>query len=209
MHKGTILVSSFIFVIALLVSSTLFAESSVSKFENQILAFWISYDGGNTWTEVFSGESNTIDIASGDVGPQIGTYASGKQIPTGTITHFKVRCSNSVTIKGWVLDGGIYYYTDSSVPYSQTNTASTQAEAEANCTEITLSPPPDEPDFPLYFEDTNEISGGGIVVNEGNTIDVSISFDLSQMLTTETINVQGTDYKMIVPADPNPTISQI
>lgn len=212
MHKKLFLISSFIFAVTILISPCLFAayedeNVGLYKFDSKIMATWISYDNGSTWTEIFSysaADAPTIDIAAGEAGPQMGTFMSGATIPVGTITHVKARIPFAVVIKGWVKSStnNHYYVTDNTIPTIQTRDFGTSKPSESDCTEITLSPPEGYGD---YQDQPTEISGG-MVATEDGTINISIRFPLG---TAITVSEHGGEY-VIHPSDGfQPTISQI
>lgn len=217
MRKRVYILSSMFVVIGLLVNTSLFAayedsNNGIYKFESTMVAFSVSYDNGNTWYTVFDYTSQyeanpndssipKVDVAaSDDPGAQLGTFVSGKTIPAGTITHFKPKFPNGTDIfKGWkkrTSDNKIFYSTASGF----SEWISPMQITESDCADYTL---PAGPDFGNYMEDSVAVSGGGIVVTEGATINISIQFDLSTAFEVQ-------DDGEISPSDSFiPTITQI
>jgi len=225
MHKKLFIIISLIFSFTFLGVSSLTAEitphyedddTGLFTFDAKLFGFWISYDGGSSWYEIFnytddSDNAPTVDVAAGEVGSQMGSFTSRVSIPEGTITHVKFRPSTTTVIKGWKKENDTYYVTDSNIPIALTSEFGRTEPEESDCDEITLSPPPDS-DEGDYFDVTQEVSRGGIVVTAEEEINVSVLFDLSVMIELETFDIEGRNRKVIIPGDAEgstPTVTQI
>lgn len=224
MHRKIALLSSFVFIVVLLFAVTSFAEYEdsnigVYKSANKIFRCWILYEGGDPtstddWVAVGTDYSNdpasapVIDIAAGSVSDQMGTFFSGLSIAPGTITHMKVKMSNAITIDGWSLYEGTYYYSDPSVANTQTNATSDIDVAKTNHQEVTFDP--EDVGMDAVSTDYKEIPGG-ITVPDGGEVNVTIKFDLTQALGVFTVETEQGSVTALVPSgsDDDPVIEQI
>lgn len=208
MHKKIISITSLTLVIIFLFSSNICAFIStgtvgIMKFETVLVGLFVSYDNGSTYRTVFDGTSTAVDIAApNSASNSIGTFMSGISLPVGTITHMKVRVRTTLVTKGWVLSGGTYYYTENTQADLTGETGDPNVVA-ANWDEVTITPPSGS-GIGEYYEDTAAVSGGGIVVTEGGTVNISIVFPPALLTVVSTPG--GT---VLIPADISPTITQI
>lgn len=90
-------ISHFLLCVMLTMPSLAFAgAASVYKITITKMELW----NGSSWVEVFSGSSDTIDIASVGSGGFAGNFLSGITIPDGTYTQVRTTVSTSIAISG-------------------------------------------------------------------------------------------------------------
>lgn len=209
MHKRLFVTASVIFIIILtsnLYASYVTSAIGVYKFASKVIKCEISYDNRSTWRTLWDNTSNeaaapTVDIGAGSVSAQMGTFMSGISVPIGTVTDMRVTVTTSLTIRGWVKSGATYYYTDNTVPTLQTNSQA-GVPTDGQCTEITVGPPAGS-GIPSTMTDTVTITGGGLVITNGGTHNISIIFPMNSLLGIQMVEGFG----MIMPAEVTPTVS--
>jgi len=127
---------------------------------------------GSSWVSVFSGTSNTIDIASVSSGGFAGTFLSGISVPDGTYTQVRTTVSKTFSIKG--NDGVTPRYTTAAVDANGC-VSSLVAGDEAECTvTITGAAPTDTTAFSTPITVTN-----GVFSHK-----IRVSFDVSAGIET-------------------------
>ena len=146
---------------------------------------------GTAWVTVFSGTSNTIDIASVSSGAFAGNFLSGIQVPDGTYTRARTTVSRTFSIKG--NDGVTPRYTIAATDANGCQTSVIAAD-EAECT-ITI--PTAEP------EDTTTFSTPISVADGIYSHKIRVSFNTSTAIGTAN-GANG-----IFPAAPTVTVEGI
>ena len=158
----------------------------------------ISQDGSNWVTE---GEgSRTFNIALGNVGSQIGNYASNASIPPGTYLYIRNTLSRTMTIKGYGTYSGTTYYTSMQNGTVGTNPAFWKATTDSNKYEaVSFQVPADAQGGP---GETLVISGDDmistrqfptpVVIGAGHTVSIEVSFNTRSMIGFESTG--GGDY---------------
>lgn len=175
----------------------------------------ISQDG-TTWVTLGESEQS-FNIASKSAGASIGSYISNFSIPVGTYNYLKVTLSRTITIKGRSGNqGGNYYYT---------TTSAGQANGFYKAGSVAASswPPNDYEDVSFQVPDnaqggagetlaisgddmivTKDLSSTPIVIAEGQTKSMIISFNTKEMIGFEAV---GSDY-IFYPMAPQQSYSE-
>lgn len=160
----------------------------------------ISTDG-TSWVTL--GDTQTsFNIASGDAGATIGTFISNASIPVGTYTRLRATQSRRITIKGRSgAQGGNYYYTTTA-----NGIHSGSGMYLAGAVAVASWPPADyegvdfqvpadatgQPGETLVISGddmimTKDLSGDPIVISEGATLPMSLSFDTQNMIGFQSV----------------------
>lgn len=224
MHKKNIFLSSLILTVFLFLSFSVYAsyESSTMglyTFQSTLVSMQLYNNDTGSWVDILaegggpsSGEY-IVNIASGDAGTQIGSYATGQSVTAGTYSKIRVRIKCYCKIKGWMQDGssGTYYVTDADSYLTDPDTGiqyfiatseftGSGAPTEADCEEVTLTPPPGQA-VDEYFTQTIDFSST-VTLNAGDSADLAIVFDLSSQLELRTETGPGNQtIHMILPPE--------
>lgn len=138
----------------------------------------------------------TFNIASGDAGDTMGNYLSNSSIPAGTYTKFRVTLSRTQTIKGQgSYLGTTYYTTTQNGTVEQGGTTFYKATTDPTKYEgVSFKVPADAE---CEADEVLEIIGDDmrvtksfatpLVINEGETQTISLSFNTKEMIGFEAI----------------------
>lgn len=135
---------------------------------------------GTTWYTVTE-QQQEMDLASVNAGQVFGNWISGAALPEGIYTQARVTLSNSITIKGYVLSGGTYYYTITS---GQNTTAtfnenSPPGDYDEYRFTITSMPPGGDTLDLTAGTITSTHAGEHIEILKGKNLTLLISFDVA------------------------------
>lgn len=166
----------------------------------------ISQDGSN-WVTI--GEGNkSFNIASGDAGTQIGSYASNSSIPAGTYRYIRNTLSRTMIIKGQADSGGTTYYTSTQNGTAGTNPTFYKASTDPNQYEAVSFQVP--ADAEAGSGETLVISGDDMistksfptpmVINAGQTVSMGVSFNTKSMIGFQSAEGGGYIFYPMPPA---------
>ena len=130
-------------------------------------------------TPVLVGEKDLqADIAAGDAGATVGTFASTSGIPGGTYTHIRITISRSIQITGSVVVGSGACFTDGGLDNVVDNLLPTAATAAVST--------------PMYLSDED-----GYKVGTGDTSASNINIVYSTPKYAASMSVSGDNAIMI------------
>lgn len=167
-------------------------QTSLLKYDTFVNKLELSYDEGQTWTTVFTGESSRVDLTQG---VNAGNFLSGQSIPVGTINRIRVTIDDTMIIKGTVSYGGTTYYTVADYTTQDTRVAGNYANQTENC-----------PMGNITNTETVNIN-----VTAGQSVIVRVTFDISNSANVIRVRECGPyDWQYaVVPQEVQGTITQI
>lgn len=145
-------------------------------------------EDGSTWVTLGE-QTQSFNIASGSAGASIGSYISNSSVPVGTYNYLRITQSRTITIKGRSGDqnGNYYYTTTSQGKVSGFYKAGETLVISGNDMII-----------------TKDQSSNPIVISEGQTKSMAISFNTESMIGFE---AAGSDY-IFYPMAPQESYSE-
>jgi hypothetical protein len=118
---------------------------------------------GVDWHTVGEG-TQTFDIASVNVGAQVGNYMSGASIPAGTYRYMRITVSRTMLINGSGSTGGVPYYTTANTINVDGGTLGVGTANQAGQAQATILIPANA-QSPVAGE-TIQVSGNNLIVTQ-------------------------------------------
>jgi hypothetical protein len=161
---------SFLFISVILVSgakAVLAGPGQAGNFRGSATTYRVTISkievsqDNSTWVTLGEG-TQTFDIASVNVGAQVGNYVTDKPIPAGTYKYIRITISRTMVINGSATNAGVTYYTTGNkLPISGGNlgigSSVVGQRADATIVIPSEAPSPDP-------RETLEISGNNLIV---------------------------------------------
>ncbi len=128
-------------------------QTDLTKYEVRVNKLEVSYDNGSTWTTVFEGQSDLVDVAQG---ASAGSFFSNQSVPVGTINKVRVTLDKDMTVNGTVLYSSTTYYTVADVDNDDSTVGGNRADQDVEM--------PDGDIVKLYDINVVVTSGQGVVL---------------------------------------------